>query len=62
MDRTGNKNVDELRGKPVCKLFSRGKFRKWERVLFEAPQGKDAKGGGFSDEPASKKAGDILRR
>ena len=62
-DRTRNEDVDELRGKPVGEVFSRGEFGKWERVLgFEVPQGKDAKGGGVGDDTTSKKTGDVLRR
>jgi len=62
MDHTRNENTDELGGKPVCELFSRGEFGQWERVLsFEAPQGEDAKCGGFGDDTASKEAADVFR-
>lgn len=62
MNHPRNEDVDKLCGKPVRELFSCGKFGQWERVAgFKAPQGKDAKSRGFSDETASKEARDVFR-
>lgn len=62
VDHARNEDTDELGRKPVCELFSRGEFGQWKRVLgVEAPQGKDAKGRGFGDDTASKKAGNVFR-
>ena len=59
---TRDEDVDKLSGKPVRELFSRGESGQRERVLgIEAPQGKDAKGGGFGDDPTPEKAGDVFR-
>ena len=59
---TRNQDVDELGGKPMRQLFSRGELGQWERVLgFEVSQGKDAKGRGFSNDAAPKEAGDVFR-
>lgn len=61
-NRTRNEDADELGGKPVGELFSRGKSGQREWVLgFEASQGKDPKGRGFSDDTTPKKTGDVFR-
>jgi len=62
VNHTRNEDTDELGGKPVCELFSRSEFGQRKRVLgFKAPQGKDTKGGGFGDDTASKKTGNVFR-
>ena len=61
MNYPRNEDVDELRGKPMCELFSRGELRQWEWIIgIEACQGKDAINRNPSDDTTSKKAGDLM--
>lgn len=62
VNHPGNKDGNELRGKPVRELLSRGEFGQREWIFgFKASQGKNAKNWDPSNDAASKKAGDIFR-
>lgn len=58
----GNKDGNELRGKPVRELLSRSEFGQRERIFgFKASQGENAKDWSPGDDAASKEAGNISR-
>lgn len=62
MNHPGNKDGNELRGKPVRELLSRSEFGQRERIFgFKPSQGKNTKDWDPGDDAASKKARDIFR-